>query len=75
MAGFIHATTHHASGTPARRHSWAARADGRSSPAVAAGRDGQAWIPDTTVFAPLDRRSGMTKVGVSPTKRAKAGRR
>jgi hypothetical protein len=25
--------------------------------------DGEAWIPDTSSFAPLGRRSGMTKVG------------
>jgi len=30
-----------------------------------AGMDGEAWIPDTSSFAPLGRRSGMTTAGVA----------
>ncbi len=35
-------------------------------------RGGEAWIPDTPSFAPLGRRSGMTKVGAERRATAKA---
>jgi len=41
---------------------WRAGAARASSLAVIAGMSGEAWIPDTSSFAALGRRYGMTKV-------------